>query len=330
MENIVEAQLDLLLKNFGNPFIEKILEEVLKKIGSLNNNAWILSTRSATHLSIHFGSVIVLSVEDKDLWLALDQQEFSKGGAILNSLNCFQLDRKGIQKKGSYPTYSRRGYQSQNCYVSNQIDLYQWNVLKPFVFAYLEKIGNKKVLKLRDSTKVKHSLEANIYLQVRISEFIPVPGFATAFLELPAKDKSLATVKFDLSDDLKKITDGTQTVSVRYGQGVFRRRLETLQSSCPICGIEASEVLRASHIKPWKDSNSAERLDPSNGFLLCANHDRVFDAGLITFSDDGDLIVSKRLPDAEAGKLNFKERRVALTPEQKVYLGWHRAKVFRG
>ncbi|WP_245431366.1 HNH endonuclease signature motif containing protein, partial [Rhodoplanes roseus] len=38
-------------------------------------------------------------------------------------------------------------------------------------------------------------------------------------------------------------------------------------------GCEVEDVLRASHIKPWRDASDQERLDPRNGLLLSATLD---------------------------------------------------------
>ena len=46
-----------------------------------------------------------------------------------------------------------------------------------------------------------------------------------------------------------------------------------------------------SHIKPWAKSNKFEKLDSENVFLLCSIHDALFDKGLISFSDDGTIII---------------------------------------
>lgn len=49
----------------------------------------------------------------------------------------------------------------------------------------------------------------------------------------------------------------------------------------------------ASHIKPWKASDSkTERLAPDNGLLLNALHDKAFDQGLITITKDLKIVVS--------------------------------------
>ena len=43
-------------------------------------------------------------------------------------------------------------------------------------------------------------------------------------------------------------------------------------------------MLLAGHIKPWKDSTSAERLDLRNGLAVCPAHGEAFDTGLLAIN----------------------------------------------
>ena len=61
-------------------------------------------------------------------------------------------------------------------------------------------------------------------------------------------------------------------------------------------GIDVTEVLRASHAKPWSMCiTDEERLDVFNGFLLSANLDALFDKCLITFDDQGKIVIASRI-----------------------------------
>ena len=52
-------------------------------------------------------------------------------------------------------------------------------------------------------------------------------------------------------------------------------------------------MLIASHIVPWSVSDNANRLKPENGLLLSATNDKLFDCGLITFKDIGEIVPSR-------------------------------------
>ena len=84
-------------------------------------------------------------------------------------------------------------------------------------------------------------------------------------------------------------------VKVRVNQGLFRETLLKRYNKCCLCGVSDEHFLVASHIKPWVVSESDEKLDPDNGFILCPNHDKAFDGGYITFADDGKIVISNGL-----------------------------------
>jgi hypothetical protein len=51
-----------------------------------------------------------------------------------------------------------------------------------------------------------------------------------------------------------------------------------------VTGLAITELLRASHIKPWAARDTdAERLDVFNGLLLAPHCDALFARGFITF-----------------------------------------------
>jgi putative restriction endonuclease len=86
----------------------------------------------------------------------------------------------------------------------------------------------------------------------------------------------------------------------RIKQNFFRRAvLSSYRGRCCMSGLSEPRLLIASHIVPWS-KDKANRLNPSNGLCLSAIHDRAFDKGLITLTDDFRVIVSavlKRLDE---------------------------------
>jgi hypothetical protein len=120
-------------------------------------------------------------------------------------------------------------------------------------------------------------------------------------------------------------------IDARLGQGKFRAQLDAIWGgSCGVTGCSVSEVLRASHIQPWRSSNDKERLDAANGVLLVAHLDALFDAGLITFTDQGSILSSPQLLDDGRPKLGVTGKlRVLPSAETKKYLRYHRANIFR-
>lgn len=94
----------------------------------------------------------------------------------------------------------------------------------------------------------------------------------------------------DYSGETKQVL-----IEQRIKQNFFRRAvLSSYRGRCCMSGLSDSRLLIASHIVPWcKDK--ANRLNPSNGLCLSAIHDRAFDKGLITLSDDFKIVVSVEL-----------------------------------
>ena len=143
----------------------------------------------------------------------------------------------------------------------------------------------------------------------------------------------------DLLEDLEshlneyKILDTTEQDAIiksRIGQGLFRSRVVTLWEGCAVTGISNLTLLRASHIKPWRDSTNQERLDPMNGVLLQPTLDHLFDAGLITFSENGVLMLSPTLSQNDIQKLGLRDdMKLRKNPTRLMdYMKQHRNNVF--
>lgn len=89
-------------------------------------------------------------------------------------------------------------------------------------------------------------------------------------------------------------------------------------------------MLIASHIKPWAKSDKFEKLDSNNGFLLCPNHDKLFDEGYISFSDTGELLISEELTEKNRIFMNVSDKmKIEVNDENAAYLKYHREHVFR-
>lgn len=86
-----------------------------------------------------------------------------------------------------------------------------------------------------------------------------------------------------------------QLSKARVGQGLFRRRVLALDPTCRVTGVSDELFLRASHIKPWRDADDQQRLDGANGLMLAPHIDLLFDRYLISFADDGVLVLSPSL-----------------------------------
>lgn len=121
-------------------------------------------------------------------------------------------------------------------------------------------------------------------------------------------------------------------VLARRGQGLFRERVQEFEKRCRVTGVERLEHLRASHIKPWRDSSNEERLAAGNGLLLTPSIDHLFDRGFISFRGDGGLLVSPVAHSASLRRMGVpigREVNVGrFSKQQSGFLEYHRDAVF--
>jgi len=123
-------------------------------------------------------------------------------------------------------------------------------------------------------------------------------------------------------------TERKGLVTSRVGQGWYRQEiLKKWGNECPITGCSLTEVLISSHIKRWSESNEDERLDRDNGILLSPNIDSLFDKHLITFEDDGSIIISNKIAKKDLDVLGINRSiKLKVDDGMKKYLLHHRSK----
>ena len=100
----------------------------------------------------------------------------------------------------------------------------------------------------------------------------------------------------------KKINNQTiETVkkvltNYRTGQQKYRNELlEKWNYRCSVTGINQVQILKASHIKPFSESNESEKYDIENGLLLSPNLDSLFDLHLISFNENGNIMLTNSI-----------------------------------
>lgn len=108
--------------------------------------------------------------------------------------------------------------------------------------------------------------------------------------EPPIDDSDEVLVPEDFVGETRRVVS-----EQRIKQTFFRRAvLSSYRGRCCMSGLSEPRLLVASHIVPWS-KDKANRLNPSNGLCLSAIHDRAFDKGLITISDDFRIVLSREL-----------------------------------
>ncbi len=103
----------------------------------------------------------------------------------------------------------------------------------------------------------------------------------------------------DVLDSLvKDILNGDKTYNQVYArvktrgqaQKFFRKALlDVYDGKCAFCDLNIESVLSASHILPWSEADQVERINPTNGILLCGNHHSLFDSGFLTINEDYEI-----------------------------------------
>lgn len=173
----------------------------------------------------------------------------------------------------------------------------------PQVIAYLRHIFNQQIPEPSYRVSANSSLQSNPIHEIE--------QYKTTYEDLPD-------------------TERETIVQSQIGQGNFRAKLIAYWRSCTVTGCQRIEVLRASHIKPWRSSNNEERLDVYNGLLLIPNLDVAFDNGIVSFRDDGKIIISGILTEDDKLKLGIHpDMRISKVDNRhRKYLKYHRNYVY--
>jgi putative restriction endonuclease len=154
-------------------------------------------------------------------------------------------------------------------------------------------------------------------------------------ISLPMVDLSQLTYNQDEQDLLAetslKETAKASLIMARRGQGIFRNRVKLIEQKCRVTGVSSEKLLTASHIKPWKVSDNQERLEGNNGLFLSPHVDKLFDSGLITFTAQGEMLVSPQLDDEVLPKWKIDPRKKygKFNSDQAFFLEFHNNETFR-
>lgn len=118
-------------------------------------------------------------------------------------------------------------------------------------------------------------------------------------------------------------------------QDIFRNSLLVeFEYKCAICQITGKQELIASHIIPVRDTDNLMMSgDYHNGLLLCHNHDRLFDQGMISFNLHGHILISPLIEPESYSKLlidpSIRLDKRYLLHSRVNFLKYHLDKIFR-
>lgn len=183
-------------------------------------------------------------------------------------------------------------------------------------------ISYLSILKLKNSSN-----EISYYFKPFVSYSNNIIGYKRL-----SKKEAIEIEEIDTSNKPKAIKE--KLISSRLGQGKYREKLLEEIPFCPFTKINDERLLRASHIKPWVQSNDKEKVDPKNGLILSPTYDVLFDRGFITFKEDGTLIVSPFISPMNQKRLNIKTGKktqinMFFDKKRLSYLDYHRKNIFQ-
>lgn len=178
----------------------------------------------------------------------------------------------------------------------------------------------------------KLAIALDIATEADLHQLLDLLGYKSSVSALQsATPKSSVSTEEFLNDPNLTDTERDALIKARIGQSSYRDDLLAYWGGCAITDCCVPELLRASHIKPWRAASPAERLDPFNGLLLTPNLDLAFDRGLISFDDEGKILLGEDLDPDSARALNITPclRLRQIKPQHRDYLAWHREHLFR-
>ena len=153
-------------------------------------------------------------------------------------------------------------------------------------------------LKKRGITGAQHGSKAEQQVWDEFNDNWDELCFASEKILNELKGESFEAEPRVAPDFSKEGKERLSIARVRVNQQFFRATiLASYNSTCCVTGLQAPELLIASHIKPWAD-DPKNRVNPMNGLCLNALHDKAFDRGLITITADFRVKLSPAIKDS--------------------------------
>jgi hypothetical protein len=192
-----------------------------------------------------------------------------------------------------------------------------------------------------------HSPGVLRYLEQVLGRMLPNPSYEGKVSNHAARatmdwveDASIESHPFanELAEELSILRDAGLSptekkalIVARRGQGLFRQKVLCAEPRCRVTRVDDPNYLIASHIKPWSESSNVERLSENNGLMSAPHVGYLFDKGLISFTDIGDILVSQDCPPEVLSAWGI-SRNINVGPfeiMQRPFLTYHRAYCFK-
>lgn len=235
--------------------------------------------------------------------------------------------RKLIEEFGNEFIYFNADEQSQlegpRGYINSDDENYQLLRTLP-----LPETSILKIVKLEDDGET-------------LFEFRLMPDFDGSTRRSVEDEIQLTTDEEEINSENDRVQPPSTTVErivkARVGQQRFKKDvLRQCDGVCAFTLVRDEGLLIAGHIKPWAKSNDVEKLDPQNGLVFTPTYDRLFNNGLISFTDNRALLISPLLSRETATRLHIAPNMEVEIPllgppnrKRREYMDFHREHEFR-
>lgn len=189
----------------------------------------------------------------------------------------------------------------------------------------LAEIAKKENKKLNFVQVKEHGTEAISSTDKKLLEYygVNVSGGAIVLKDKQTRDRSTCRKQDEFKFNLLE----------KYGN-----------KKCYLCGCDIESNIIASHIHRITDIDNSkipdaekrrQAVDGNNGLWLCANHDKMFEYGVITFNINGELVINSTLKENQVEFIKYitqvlKIQDIHLTNEFLQYLMIHNKRVKLG
>jgi putative restriction endonuclease len=202
-------------------------------------------------------------------------------------------------------------------------------------FIHQSEIGNFKWTFKDKKESWEHFFNQYGMNKINKIDFEELLKISESNVEFDKEPDAEAEATKDIQSGNYEVDDKEGKTKIRAKQQAFSNKVKTnYNNQCAICSIKTKEFLIGSHIIPWSKRKDI-RIKPSNGICLCSLHDKAFDKGFISLTNDLKIIITEiKLDDVQLmnelkkinGKKIFKPK---IHAPEKEFLEYHREAIFR-
>ena len=240
-------------------------------------------------LRLLVGNLIVFTIHQGKIWLALDKKSLDKYKDKKDSLErCsdWQWDETDYPEYSAIP--SKNGFYTP---AGNSAEI--WALLKEFHFPLIKATASK-YRKLKKSSQPGHSPETLLYLREELRLPVPAPAYDATVNATPS-DNFVSADELGEEEDKNFPEGGKQKITVNAYERNPRARQACIEhhgTTCCVCGFDFSAVygdpgkgfIHVHHVIPLSDIGKKYEVDPIEDLRpVCPNCHAMIHKGGITY-----------------------------------------------